>query len=50
LICPYQGAERVVWIFLARLFEGSPALGTEAIAEYLDWYLKESAGDLKGQT
>ena len=49
-ICPYQGADRVVWIFLARLFEGSPALGTEAIAEYLDWYLKESTGHLKGQT
>ena len=49
-ICPYEGAERVVWIYLARLFEGRPKLGTEAIAEYFDWYLKESAGHRKKQT
>lgn len=43
-IAPYLGAERVVWIYLARLFEGHPAFGVDAIEEYLNWYLTEPAG------
>ena len=39
---PFLGAERVIWIDLARRFEGQHNLGLESIREYLDWYLNES--------
>lgn len=47
---PRLGAVRVVWIDLARRFEGKPALGVEVIEQYLDWYLNESAGYQEDQT
>ncbi|WP_165250151.1 tetratricopeptide repeat protein [Paludisphaera soli] len=40
---PELGAERFVWIDLARRFEGKPQLGLAAIREYLDWYLDDAA-------
>ncbi len=43
-IAPYLGAERVIWIWLARRFEGKPELGREAFHEYMDWYLNEARG------
>ncbi len=46
-IAPYLGAERVVWIYLARLFEGRPGSGLEEIREYLDWYLGEAEGHMQ---
>lgn len=36
--CPYMGAEVVVWLYLARLFQGERAAGLRAVQEYLRWY------------
>ncbi len=48
-IAPYLGAERVVWIYLARRFDGQPASGLAAIREYLDWYRDEPEGHMQDQ-
>ncbi len=45
---PYLGAERVIWICLARHLGGMPALGVAAVQEYLEWYLNESKGQSEG--
>lgn len=42
---PYLGATMVVWLYLARLFQGRPVAGLGAVQGYFHWYLHESAGD-----
>jgi tetratricopeptide (TPR) repeat protein len=49
-IWPYLGAWRVVWVDLARRFEGKPDLGQAALSEYLEWYRNESACHSRDQT
>jgi tetratricopeptide (TPR) repeat protein len=41
---PFLGAREVVWLYLARLFQGTPEVALGAVEDYFHWYLHESAG------
>jgi tetratricopeptide (TPR) repeat protein len=41
---PFLGATMVVWLYLARLFQGRSGAGLGAVQDYFHWYLHESAG------
>jgi tetratricopeptide (TPR) repeat protein len=37
-LCPERGASPVIWLYLARMFQGEEPIGIEAVERYLDWY------------
>src|SRR6185369_11132901 len=37
-LCPHQGADLVLWLYLARLLQGEEAAGLRAVKDYLHWY------------
>jgi tetratricopeptide (TPR) repeat protein len=37
-MCPYDGSDLIMWLYLARLFQGEEAAGLLAVKEYLHWF------------